>query len=87
MSGISIDIDRIILTDLELSPDRAESIRDLLQIELQRLLENENIPDNITSGEISGMDTQDLDLNETQSDLYLANSLALSIVRTLQSVG
>jgi len=82
-----VEIDRIRLTDLETTPERAERIRALLEVELQRLLERGGWSEGLTSGELSRLDASAMHVNRPYSDRHLAHGLAQSIAQTLRSVG
>lgn len=81
---MNVDIERIILTGFDLTPDRAERIRAMVERDLQHLLESEGVPDSLTSRDIANLSATTLDLAATQDDVYLANSLAQSIFRVIE---
>ncbi len=83
MNEINLTIDRIILNDMGITPDRAEGIRAMVEVELQRLLEQEGIRDNLESGEFSQLSTPEMYITESQSDLNLAGSLAQRIAQAI----
>ena len=83
----TIDIDRIRLTGLEVTPERAERIRALIEVELQHRLERERWPEGLAGGEVSRLDTPAMHVDRPHSDTHLANSLAQSIAQTLQGAG
>ena len=89
MSGLvrTVDIDRIRLTGLEVTPERAERIRAMVEVELQRLLKRQRWPDDLAGGEASRLDAPPMHLDVLHSDSHLANNLARSIVQTLRSAG
>lgn len=86
MSAIIVDIGRIILTDLDVTADRAERIQAMVEVELQRLLEREGLPDGLTGSDVSYLSAPMLHLPESQSDSYLANRLAQRIAQALRGV-
>lgn len=86
MGEISVDIDRIVLTDAGMVPDRAERISAMVEAELQRLLEIEGLPEGLTGGDIPSLEVQAMHLAEPQSDNRLASSLAMKIVQALRSI-
>lgn len=83
---VTIDIDRFILTDLEVTPERAERIRAWVEVELQRLLEGGGWPDELADSAISYVNLPTIHLDELHSDRDLANSLARSIAEALRGM-
>jgi hypothetical protein len=47
-----VEIERIVLEGLDVTPERAERIRALVEVELQQRLEQEGLLERLTSGEI-----------------------------------
>jgi hypothetical protein len=82
----TIEIDRIVLTDLGVTPDRAEHIRALVEVELQRLLEQGGWPNGLAGGEVDHLEALPMHLVQPRSDSRLANSLAQSIAQTVGGV-
>lgn len=86
MDTLSLTIDRIILHDLDLSPDRAEQIRTLIQQELTSLLAQGGWPGgHMESTDIHRLSAPPVQLGEPHSDSRLAHGVARSIARGLQS--
>ena len=83
----TIEIDRIILTDLGVTPDRAERIRTLVEVELQLLLEREVLPRGTVGGEISHLHVPTMQLAEHNSDQHLASGVARRIAQGLRAAG
>jgi hypothetical protein len=82
----TIEIDRIILTDLGVTPDRAERLRALVEMELQRLLAQDGWPDGLANSEVGHLDALPVHLAGPHSDSRLASGLAQNITQTLQSM-
>jgi hypothetical protein len=82
----SVEIERIRLTGLDVTPERAERVRGLVEVELQRLLERQTWHEGLASGEVSRLDAATMDVGGSHSDSHLANGLAQSIFRTLRGV-
>jgi hypothetical protein len=82
----TIEIDRIILTDLGVTPQRAERIRALVEAELQRLLAQEGWPEGLAGGEVDHLDAPTMHLAQPHSDVRLASGLAQSIAQTVRGV-
>ena len=82
----TIYIDRIRLTGLEITPERAERIRALIEARLQHLLEQENWPDGLTAGKISRLNAPTMRVSMPDSDNHVANGLAQSIAKSLRGV-
>ena len=87
MSEINIEIDRIVLTGLRVPPERAEHIRALVEVELQRLLEGGGRFDRMDGGEVLHMEASAINMTEPHNDARLASGLAQSIAQALQSGG
>jgi hypothetical protein len=83
----TIDIDRIILTDLDVTPERAERIRALIEIELQRLLDGQGVVDGLAGGELPYLPAPPLALSGQNNDLHLAGGLARSVAQSLRGLG
>ena len=82
----SVEIDRIRLTGLEITPERAEHVRGLVEAELQHLLERGGWPESLASGEVSRLDAATMHVDGSHSDSQLASGLAQSIFQTLRGV-
>ncbi len=82
----TVEIDRIRLTGLEVTPERAERIRGLVEVELQRQLGRERWPEGLAGGEVSRLDAPTMDVDRLHSDGHLASGLARSIAQTLRGV-
>jgi len=83
----SVEIDRIRLTGLEVTPERAERIRGLAEAKLQRLLTQDGWPEGSAGGEVSRLDAPAMHVDTPHNDSHLASGLAYSIARTLQGAG
>lgn len=86
MGEIFVDIDRIVLTDVGMAPDRSEQVRAMVGAELQRLLEKEGLPEDFRGGDIQSLEVQAMHLAEPQSDSLIANTLAMKTVQALRSI-
>lgn len=86
MDEINFTIDHIVLKDLQITPERVEHIRTLIEIELQRLLEREGLPDGLTAGEVSHLAAPPMHLSESRYDSVFANNLAQRIVHALRGI-
>lgn len=82
-----IDIDRLILTDLGVTSERAEHIRALVEVELQRLLAREGVADGLAGGDLPYLQTPALPLAAHSSDQHLAGGLAQRVAQALNGVG
>ncbi|MHC4204646.1 MAG: hypothetical protein ACYSTT_08340 [Planctomycetota bacterium] len=87
MSDIFVDIERIVLSDLALPPERAERLRGLVGQKLQHLLEQEGLADGLVNREVSDLSVPMIHPAEMQSDNRLASSVAQRIAQVLKSVG
>jgi hypothetical protein len=82
-----VDIDRIVLTGLEVTPDRAEHIRILVETGLQRQLQREGLPQSLRSAEVGRLHPPEVRLAEPQSDSSLAGALTKNISNALRNAG
>ena len=87
MSTIFVDIERIVLNDLALPPERAERLRGLVGQKLQHLLEQEGLADGLVNSEVSDLSAPMIHPAEMQSDNRLASTLAQRIAHSLHGVG
>lgn len=83
----TVEIDRIVLTDLGVTPQRAEGIRALVEVGLQRLLERDGLPDGLIGGEVAHLTAPTMHLAEPHSDSRLADGLAQGLAQALRRVG
>lgn len=84
---MNIHIDRIILRDMDVDPDRASILRSSLRFELERVLMQEGLPDGIAGGKISRISAPAINASESGGERALAGSLARSIHRGLGGLG
>jgi hypothetical protein len=82
----TIEIDRIVLSGIELNQDRAERIRTLIEIELQRLLEREGLSESLVEEEISRLEMPEIYLTKPYDEEEIASCLAMSIFQGLLSI-
>jgi hypothetical protein len=83
----SMEIDRIRLIGLEVPPERAERVRAMVEMELQRLLERGRWSEGLAGGEVSHLDAPTMHVDSLHSDNRLANGIARSVAQTLHDVG
>jgi len=86
VNDLMLTIDRIVLADLGVTPERAEHLRALVEVELQGLLERQGLPDGLAGGEVPHLDAPAMNFADSHSDSRLANGLAQSIAQALQTV-
>ena len=86
LSVNNIEIDRIVLSGIELKQDRAERIKILIEIELQRLLEREGLSESLDESEISRLDMPEIYLTKPYDEEEIASILALNIFKALISI-
>lgn len=82
----TLEIKRIVLTDLALTPDRAEQIRALVEVELQRRLERGGWLDDLSAGEVSHFEAPAMQVDQSDGDDPLAHGLAKSIAHAVRVV-
>ena len=78
-----IDIDRLILTDMEISPERAEQLRGRVEIELQRRLER--TPPSRESIRNAPIRVPAISVARSVGDRQLASHIARGIARSMGS--
>ena len=86
MNDIALSIDRIVLSDMDVTAERSEAIRDVLEGELKWLLKREGLKDRLTGNGSSYLSVVAMHMNEALSDAELASSLARVIVQALQNI-
>jgi hypothetical protein len=83
----TLDIDRIVLRGQNVTPDRVDRIRALLEMELQRQLEG-GLFDDLDGGEMSRIEVPPMHLADLpQSDGRLVSEVAESIASALRNRG
>jgi hypothetical protein len=85
--GISVDIDRIVLSSLDLSPDRAEHVRVLVETGLQSRLDREGWARELSGSEVVRLEAPGMHLAGPHSDASMADALTNNIVGALRSAG
>jgi hypothetical protein len=84
---LRVDIDRIILTGLEVTPDRAEHIRTLVETGLRRQLQREGLPQGLAGGQVNRLHAPEVHLAEPHSDSSVAGTLAGNLFYALRDTG
>jgi len=82
----SVEIERIRLTGLDVTPERAGRVKAMAEAELRRLLERGEWPGGLAGGEVSRLDAPTMHVGRPHSDRSLATGLARSIFQTLRGV-
>jgi hypothetical protein len=85
-AGYTIEVDRIVLSGINLKQDRAERIKALVEIELKRLLEQEGLSEDLAEVEVSQLDMPGIYLAKPYDEEDLASRLARSIFQALLSI-
>lgn len=80
---LNVEIDRIRLSGIDLTPERAARVRVLVERELGRLLAREGFGERLTAGEVSTVRAPALSVNPAQSESQFAGGLARSIAQGL----
>ncbi len=83
----TVEIDRITLTGLEVTPDRAEHIRAQVEAELRSRLQREGLPQSLAGGQVNHLDAREMHVAEPHSDGSVAGALAGSISHALRDAG
>ncbi len=81
---VKLDIQRIVLSGLDLAPDRLNHIQKLVSLELQILLERQGQINTLPRGEVRHLQLPRIDLVDPQNDNLLAGTLAQSIAQALR---
>jgi hypothetical protein len=84
---ISVDIDRIVLSGLDLAPDRTEHVRELVEKGLQSRLDREGWARGLSGGEVVRLEAPGMHLAGPHSDASLADALTGNIADALRSAG
>lgn len=87
MSAISIDIDRVVLSDFEVSPEREESLREMVEARLQLLIEQEGLAASPGESDVLYLSAGSIDPAQIQSDEGLSSALARLILEGLRITG
>ncbi len=82
----TIEIDSIVLSGIDLKQDRAERIRTMVEIELQRLLERKGLSESLVGEEISRLDMPEIYLTKPYDEEEIASCLAMSIYQALLGI-
>lgn len=81
--AVTIEIDRIRLSGVDLMPERAARMGELLEVELARVLTRERFGEGITAVETSYVKAPALSLSAGQGETEFAGRLAQSIAQGL----
>lgn len=82
----ALEIERIVLTDLALTPARTERIRTLVEAELQRRLERGGWLDDLTAGDVRHLEAPAMRVDPSDGDGPFAHGLAKSISHAVRRV-
>ena len=83
----TVEIDRIMLTGLDVTPDRAEHIRTQVEAELRHRLQREGLPHSLPGGRVNHLRAPEMRLAEPHSDSSVAGALAGKIFHALRDAG
>jgi hypothetical protein len=81
-----VEIERLRLTGLDVTPQRAERMRAIVEVELQRLLERGGWPEGLAGGEVPRLVAPTMHVDESHGDSRLASGLARNIFQSLRGV-
>jgi hypothetical protein len=82
-----IEIERILLSGIDVTPERAYRLRGLVAAELRRLLEQEGLEMRGRSAMVRSITATPLPSAEAADDRHLATGLARRIVQSLRETG
>ena len=83
----TVEIDRLVLTGLDLTPAQAERVRSRLAGELQALLARRRWGGSIADIDVERLDLPGVSFGEAQDDGRLASALAQRIAQALPGTG
>jgi hypothetical protein len=83
--ALDVEIDRIVLRGMEMTPGRAEGLRIMVESELSRILIDEGMAEGLAGGETTRLQAEPVEW--TGSDHLLARGLAESIAGGLRETG
>jgi hypothetical protein len=83
----TVEIDRITVTGLEVTPDRAEYIRTQLEAELQHRIQREGLPRGFPSERVNHLHAPEVYLAGPHGDGSKVGALAGSIYHALRDAG
>jgi hypothetical protein len=83
MNPTSLEIDRLILIDLDMTRSQAERLRPLLAAELQVLVERDGLSETAAGTELRTIQAPTVQLRFGRTDPQLMSGLAQSISQTL----
>ncbi len=87
-SAHTIEIERIVLTDLGMNSERAERIRTLVEAELGSLLGRGGMPESLASGgEVDHLAAAPMHIATAHNDRHLASGVAQQVFRALNATG
>ncbi|MEH1950488.1 MAG: hypothetical protein V7K77_26540 [Nostoc sp.] len=80
--NINIDIEKLILEGMPISPSQARLLQAEVESELAKLLANEGLPDNLLSGGVVSGGAIQLKpgINPTQMGQYIAQEIVIKIL-------
>ena len=83
----TVEIDRITLAGLEVTPERAEHIRVQVEAELRHRLQWEGLPQSLAAGQVNHLHAPEMQLAEPHSDSSVVGALTGSIFYALRHAG
>lgn len=83
---MNIHIDRIILRDVDIDADRAESLRSSLASELEKIMIREGIPPGLADGKFSRISAPAFDVPGSGNEKQMASSLAKSVNQAIRGI-
>ncbi len=84
---IDIEVDRLILRGLNMTPERGERLRALVEAELQKKMAQEGLPESFISGEMIDRERESIELPDLDDDRRIASSVAERIAESLRRSG
>jgi len=85
--ALRVEIDRIVLSGLEVTPNRAEHIRVLVEAQLRHQLQREGLPPGLTGGGVNRLQAPEMHLAQPYSDSSVAGALTKNIAHALRGAG
>ena len=82
--ALTVNIDRIVLTGLDVTSDRAERIRTQVEADLLHHLQRGGLPQSLTGGRANRLQAPEIQLTEPHSDSSVAGAVAGSISHAIR---
>jgi hypothetical protein len=79
----ALTVDRLVVTGAAFTPERAERLRALVELEVRRRLRREGLPGGLRDTSVLGVQAPEVTLVEPEQDAAAASAMAERILRAL----